>query len=178
MLRWNLLRVLQSFPIRYPHPFTSSPSLLLYFCTDWINGLIQKERYFLPLIAGMCPTSMKILELFSLGMCVWGDSGIQPTGQHSTAEWMPRIAEDVCGISKHDPPIGSPSMRWSQEIHQDTVCLTPTWPLFSGTMACWRWRALPHPWVGASWWSSGYHQETHWRLHIFLRRMSQHSNLA
>lgn len=56
--------------IRYPHPFTGSPSLLLYFCTDWINGLIQKERYFLPLIAGMCPTSLKILELFSLGMCV------------------------------------------------------------------------------------------------------------
>lgn len=76
----------------YPYPLTDSLSLLLYFCIDWINGLTWKEVSSFPVIAGMCPISLKILALISLVMWLWGFGDIHPTGQlNFTAESMPRI---------------------------------------------------------------------------------------
>lgn len=181
MLGWNqcLDQVFSMFcdhiqPNKHPHPLTYSPSLLFCFCTDWINGLTGKELALFPLIAGIYPISWKILELFSLEMWWWEFGGIHQTG-HFIAESMLRISY-VCGISKQD------SLIWAwdgvRNIHLGHGCLTPTWPSSSGTMAYWWQKAQPHPWAGAFWWSSAYHQETHWRLHIFPRRVSQHSNLA
>lgn len=82
--------------------------------TDWINKLIWKEVFFFLLIAGTRRTGLKILALFSLGMQRWGFGGIYPARQHFLAESVPRIAEDVCGISKHDPLTESTNTRWSQ----------------------------------------------------------------
>lgn len=66
----------------------------------------------------MCPISLKISELFSLGMWLWGFCGRHPTGQHFIADSMPRITEDVCDILNHNPLIGSVSieMEWGK-IH-------------------------------------------------------------
>lgn len=48
------------------------------FCTDWINGLTQKEISSFPLIAGMCPLSL-ILITFLTGNVVIGVWWLPPS---------------------------------------------------------------------------------------------------
>lgn len=85
------------------HPLMDPPSVLPCFYTNRINGLTQKVMTLFPLIAGMCPLRLKIHEVCSCGMWLWWVWWHPLTAQHVIAESVPRITEDVCGISNHDP---------------------------------------------------------------------------